>query len=192
MNILILNASPRRKGNISAMLGAMEEEAVRQGASVNNIRVANLQVKACTGCMTCRSQQACVLPEDDAQRIVKMIETCDTLIIGAPCYWGNIPGQLKVLFDRMVYALMDESPRGFPKPRHKGKQAVLVSTCTTPYPFNILFRQSRGTVKALKEILKWSGFRIKAVIERGGTKEKQIGSKDLSRCRKVVQKVVRK
>ena len=29
MNILILNASPRRKGNISAMLGAMEEEAVR-------------------------------------------------------------------------------------------------------------------------------------------------------------------
>lgn len=189
MNILILNASPRRKGNISAMLGAMEEEALRRGASVDSVRVADLQVKACTGCMACRTRLACVLPDDDARRIVEMVRACDVLIIGAPCYWGNMPGQLKVLFDRMVYALMGESPRGLPKPLHKGKQAVVVSTCTTPYPFNILFRQSRGTVKALKEILKWSGFRIAAVVERGGTKEKPVGPKDLARCRKAVQRV---
>ena len=190
MNILILNASPRHKGNISSMLGAMEEEAVQRGASVNSLRVADLQVKACTGCMACRSRQACVLPEDDAQRIVEMIKTCDVLIIGAPCYWGNMPGQLKVLFDRMVYALMDESSRGIPQPLHKGKQAVLVSTCTTPFPFNILFNQSSGTIKALKGILKWSGFRVKAVVERGGTRQKTIGPKDLDRCRKAVRKVL--
>lgn len=190
MNILILNASPRRKGNISAMLDAMEKEALQQGVHVDTIRIADLQVKACTGCMTCRSRQACVLPDDDAQRIVGMIEACDALVIGSPCYWGNMPGQLKVLFDRMVYAMMGENPRGLPQPLHKGKRAIVLSTCTTPYPFNILFNQSRGTVKALKEILKWSGFRIKAVVERGGTKEKSVGPKDLVRCRKAIQKVL--
>lgn len=190
MNILILNASPRRKGNISTMLDAMEKEALQRGTHVDMIHVADLQVKACTGCMACRSRQACVLPDDDAQRIVEMIKTCDVLIIGSPCYWGNMPGQLKVLFDRMVYAMMGETPRGLPQPLHKGKRAIVVSTCTTSYPFNILFNQSRGTVKALKEILKWSGFRIKAVVERGGTKETPVGPKDLVRCRKAIQKVL--
>lgn len=192
MNILILNASPRRKGSISAMLSEMEEEAKHQGASVNNIRVAELQVKACNGCMTCRSRQTCILPDDDAHRMAEMIKACDVLVVGAPCYWGNMPGQLKVLFDRMVYAMMGETSRGLPKPLHKGKRAIVVSTCTTPHPFNILFKQSRGTVKALKEILKWSGFQIKAVVERGGTKERPIGSKDLARCRKAVLKAMKK
>lgn len=190
MNILILNASPHHKGNISSLLGVMEEEALRQGAHVDTIRVADLQVKACIGCMACRSRQTCVLPNDDAHRIAEMIKACDVLVIGAPCYWGNMPGQLKVLFDRMVYAVMGETPRGLPKPLHKGKRAIVVSTCTTPFPFNILFNQSRGTVKALKEILKWSGFRIKAVVERGGTREKPVNSKDLVRCRKTIQKVL--
>lgn len=190
MNILILNASPRRKGNISSLLGVMEEEALRQGVHVDTIHVPDLKVRACTGCMTCRSRQTCVLPDDDAHRIAEMIKACDVLVIGAPCYWGNMPGQLKVLFDRMVYAMMGETPRGLPQPLHKGKQAIVISTCTTPYPFNILFNQSRGTVKALREILKWSGFRIKAAIERGGTKEKPVGPKDLKRCRKAIQRVL--
>ncbi len=190
MNILILNASPHRKGSISTMLDVMEKEAMQQGAYVNTVRVSDLQVRACTGCMVCRSKQICTLSDDDVQRIVEMIKACDVLIIGAPCYWGNMPGQLKVLFDRMVYALMGETSHGLPKPLHKGKQAVVVSTCTTTYPFNILFKQSRGAVRALKEILKWSGFRIKAVVERGGTRKKPIGSKDLERCRKAIQKVL--
>lgn len=192
MNILILNASPRSNGSICAMLNAMEKEAVQQGAHVDTIRVADLQVKACTGCMACRTRRDCVLPHDDAQRIAEIIKACDALIIGAPCYWGNMPGQLKVLFDRMVYALIEDNPHGFPKPLHKGKQAILVSTCTTPYPFNILFDQSRGTVKALKAVLKWTGFRVKAVIERGSIKEKPVDSKDLTRCQKAVQKILQK
>ncbi len=115
MNILILNASPRRKGNISAMLDAMEKEALQQGVHVDTIRIADLQVKACTGCMTCRSRQACVLPDDDAQRIVGMIEACDALVIGSPCYWGEHAGTTQSPF--RPYGLCDDGGKSsWPSP----------------------------------------------------------------------------
>ena len=116
--------------------------------------------------------------------------TRDALVIGAPCYWGNMPGTLKVLFDRMVYGLMGESPRGVPLPLHKGKRAIIVSTSTTPWPFNIWFRQTRGTVRALREILKWSGFHVMAAIERGDTRQRPVNEKDLTRCRRAIHRVL--
>ncbi len=188
MNVLMLNGSPRRDGNISRMLDTMQEEAENRGMQVTLLRVSALQVQPCRGCMSCRGSGACILPEDGAQYVLDRIRACDVLIIGAPCYWGNMPGQLKVLFDRMVYGMMGESSKGIPVPLHKGKRAVLVSTCTTPYPFNILFNQTRGVIKALREILKWSGFKIVSCLECGGTKKHPVSGNVLERCRKAVRK----
>ncbi len=187
-HLLIINASPRRKGNLSRMLEAMREEAVAHGVHVDWVNVSDLQVAPCTGCMVCRSRLECVLPEDDAQRTLHRINCCDALIIGAPCYWGNMPGTLKVLLDRMVYGLIGEGKYG-PRPLHKGKLAIVVSTSTTPYPFNRWFNQTRGVIRALKEVLKWSGFRLRACIERGGTRQKPVNAKDLERCRRAVRKL---
>ena len=39
-------------------------------------------------------------------------------MMGAPCYWGNIPGQMKLLFDRIVYGMMRDTPR-FPEPSNE-------------------------------------------------------------------------
>ena len=94
------------------------------------------------------------MPEDDAVRTLDQIKAADAIVIGSPCYWGNLNGHLKMLFDRMVYGMMGETEYGIPIGLHKGKKAVIVSTCTTPYPWNIFFNQTRGVVRALKEILK--------------------------------------
>lgn len=171
------------------MLEAMKQEAEACGHEVWLEWVSNLHVRFCTGCMKCRASGHCILPEDDAQRILSLIREADGLIVGAPCYWGNMPGTLKVLFDRMVYGLMGESPKGMPCPLHKGKRALLVVTCTTPWPFSIWFRQSRGTVRALREILRWSGFRIVKAIERGGTRTHPLTERDLEKCRKAVRRL---
>lgn len=168
----------------------MESEARRWGADTDYIHVTSLQVHPCTGCMKCRTSLACVLPVDDAQRVLALLEECDALVVGAPCYWGNMPGQLKVLFDRMVYGMMGESRRGMPLPLHKGKKAVLVSACTTPWPFNVWFNQSHGTVRALREILKWSGFRILSIIEKPGTKRHpDLTDRDERKCGKAIRKL---
>ena len=103
MKILIINGSPRKQGHILKMLQLMETEAKDNGDEVTVVRVADLAIRPCIGCMSCREKLKCCLPEDDAQRVLKQIEEAHALIIGAPCYWGNLPGQLKVMFDRIVY-----------------------------------------------------------------------------------------
>lgn len=191
MKILIINSSPRRQGNISKMLDLMKQEAESLEVETNYIRASELKVHPCIGCMKCRETLKCCLPEDDAQQVLHFIEEADALIIGAPCYWGNMPGTLKVLFDRMVYGMMGENSMGIPLPLHKGKKAIIVSTSTTPYPFNILYNQTRGVVKALKEILKWSGFKVVKAIERGGTrKHLGLSEKEMIRCKKIVHKLL--
>lgn len=189
-NLLIINGSPRQRGNISDMLDTMEQEAMNMGWKTAHVRTNNLNIRPCTGCMSCRTTGKCCLSEDDAIRVLEKIREADALIVGAPCYWGNIPGQMKLLFDRIVYGMMGETLHGYPQPLHKGKKAIIVSCCTTVFPFNILFGQSRGAVKALREILKWSGFRIVGTLEKGGTrKHPRLTMREKARCRKLLDKL---
>lgn len=189
MKLLIINGSPRKKGLISQMLRIFHEQAIATGVEVTEVYANDLQIKPCMGCMVCRSKRHCVLPEDDAQRVLALIQQADAIVIGAPCYWGNIPGQLKLLFDRIVYGMMRDTPR-FPEPLMQGKKAVFISTCTTPFPFNILMNQSRGAIRALREIGRFSGWKIVDTIERGGTATRpQLSPRDISKCHKAFRKL---
>ena len=189
MNLLIINGSPRKKGLISQMLRVFHEQAIASGIEVTEVYANDLQIKPCMGCMACRSKRHCVLPEDDAQRVLALIQQADAIVIGAPCYWGNIPGQLKLLFDRIVYGMMRDTPR-FPEPLMKGKRLVCISTSTTPFPFNILMNQSHGAIRALREIGRFSGWKIVATIERGGTATRpQLSPRDISKCHKAFRKL---
>ena len=189
MKLLIINGSPRKKGLISQMLRVFHEQAIATGVEVTEVYANDLQIKPCMGCMACRSKRHCVLPEDDAQRVLTLIEQADAIVIGAPCYWGNIPGQLKLLFDRIVYGMMRDTPR-FPEPLMKGKRLVCISTSTTPFPFNILMNQSRGAIRALREIGRFSGWKMVDTIERGGTATRpQLSPRDISKCHKAFRKL---
>lgn len=191
LRVLILNASPREHGNIANMTEAIADEARSLQAEVTLLNACGLQVRPCCGCMTCREKRTCVYPIDDAQRILEYIRLCDILVIGVPCYWGNMPGELKVVFDRIVYGLMKENKYGIPQPLHKGKKAILLSTSTTPYPFNIWFGQSRGAIRALRKILKWSGFKVCATIEFGGTHHRNVDDNVLRKCKKAIRRLLR-
>lgn len=183
MNVLVLNASPRAHGNIHQMLDVICEELKHKGHTIDIVETNSLNIKPCVACMKCRSSHQCVQPEDDAQRVLAKIQWCDALVIGAPCYWGNMPGTLKLMFDRIVYGMMGENKMAVPIGLHKGKRCILVSTSSTFWPANILFHQTRGVVKALKEILGWSGFKIVATIEKGGTfNHPEFTSHDRKRC----------
>ena len=185
---VILNASQRPNSNISQMLSILRNELLACGAKVHYVDVCKLQFRPCIGCMECRSEHECVMPEDDAKTVLRLVQECDALIIGSPCYWGNMTGQLKMLFDRWVYGLMDHSDQGVPRPLLSGKKAVLVTTCSTRWPFNLIFKQSLGTVRALKEVLCWSGFKIAGVIQKSGTLNGEgLSSREIAKCKKIAR-----
>lgn len=185
MKGLILNGSPRRNGKIGQL---MEYAAGVSGEEVELVNVYDLNIRPCTACMKCRATGRCVLPEDDGHGLARKITEADWLVVGSPTHWGNMSAGLKNMFDRLVPVFMGENGLGIPQPRQKGKRAVVVATCTTPYPFNVIFRQSRGTVKMIREVLQTGGFRVYS-LEVPGTKNREtIPEKYLKRLARMVKK----
>ncbi len=166
MNVLIIHASPRRKGVTSTLLSEIEA-SIRSAHKIESVRIYDLEMKPCIGCMRCRPDQRCILSRDDAHVLAEKVRWSDFMIIGCPVYWGNVPGSLKLFFDRNVplfeYAEA-KAIRYVPKPQLRGKRAALVVSCIAPFPYNLLRSQSRGTIGALRTILKAAGVRIEWVI----------------------------
>lgn len=191
MKVLVLNGSPRRKGNVSSMLSIVAEEVRKYGHEAIELNVNDMSVRPCTGCMACRGTLRCVLPEDDAQRVLELIRDAGAVVVGTPCYWGNIPGAMKMLFDRIVYGLMGEGRFGIPKPLHKGKRGLVIATSTTPFPFNRLFHQSGGAVRAMREILGTAGFRVGSIQKGGTMHDVTVSPREEARCRRAALRLLR-
>lgn len=189
MKVLVLNGSPRRNGTVSRMLDAVVA-ALSSDCEVTRCFVHDLHFRSCAGCMKCRSSLHCVLPADDAHRIAEAIREADALIVGSPCYWGNMNGRLKMLFDRTVYVLMGEKPSGMPVALHRGQRAVLVTACNTVWPFSVWCGQTRGVFRALGEVLRWSGYRIAGRIAKSGCrKHGALTAKEMEKCKKLAKKI---
>jgi multimeric flavodoxin WrbA len=166
MNILMLKASPREKGVTSVLIDEIEK-SIASKHFVETILVYKSNMKPCVGCLKCRPDKKCVLPNDDAHTLAEKVKDSDLLIIGCPVYWGNIPGPLKIFFDRNVTLfeyVEAKATKRTPRPRLKGKKAILVVSSGAPFPYNLLASQSRGTIRALRTILKAGGIAIDKVL----------------------------
>jgi len=192
MKILALNGSPRKNGTVASLLKAVMEPLSAEH-EVEWIDVCKLNMKFCTGCMVCREKEICVLPKDDAHLVGKKIQHADALIIGTPTHWGNMCAPLKLLFDRNVPVFMGESPKGLPIPRQKGKLAVVVTACTTPWPFNFILPESRGAIRAVKEVLHYGGYKTVGTITKPGTKKsKEISSSLTEKAKCLGKKLIQR
>jgi multimeric flavodoxin WrbA len=189
MKTLILNGSPKKSGTIASLLKYVAD-GINKQPDIELVNVYDLSMKPCIGCMKCRINEKCCLPEDDAHIIGQKINEADNLIVGTPTYWGNMSAQLKMLFERNVPVFMGESKKGIPIPRQKGKKAIIVTACTTPYPFNFILPESRGAVQSVKEVLKYGGYKLEGVLVKPGTKNnKEIAINTINRANKLGSKL---
>lgn len=190
MKLLFINGSPRKKGTVVHLLKIIKEEIDENRHETEWIDVYDLQMKPCIGCMTCRTTNECILSEDDAHKVGDKIEWADAIIVGTPTHWGNMSAQLKLLFDRNVPVFMGEKPNGIPTPRQKGKLAAVVTACTTPWPFNVIFAESRGAVRAVKEVLHYGGYTyLGAVVKPGTKKQPQLSHGIKTKAKKMGQQL---
>lgn len=164
--LLVCNGSPRPNGTVATLLRTAAEAS---GMQINWVDVYQLQLRPCIGCMQCRETGRCALPDDDGHRMAERIARADALLVGTPTYWANMSGPLKMLFDRIVAALIVEQAQGFPKPLHRGQPAAIITACTVPWPFHTV-AGSRETVRAVRGILGMAGYRIVGTHTRPGTR----------------------
>lgn len=97
----------RKMGNSEILVKEALMGAEELGATVEILRLMDLNIKPCTGCLSCmvRMQKGkaaeCVIKDDDMLFFVEKFRS-DGVIIGAPVYFLCPPGYLKVLGDRML------------------------------------------------------------------------------------------
>ena len=167
MKLLVLNGSPHKKGAPATILRAIAEGASAMGKDVEWVDVYDQEIAPCRGCLRCRPDGECILPEDGAHELARKIHDADALVVGTPTYWGNVSGPLKVLFDRTV-PVWEFFDGGLPQPVQKGKRATVVVTSAAPWPVNQLASQSRGAVRAVRTVLRSGGYRIVGAINMPG------------------------
>jgi multimeric flavodoxin WrbA len=169
MKVLILNASPRKKGKVASILAAVADGA-RDTHEVEWVDIYGLSIKPCLSCMKCRPDRPCALPADDGHAVAGKIAAADVLVVGTPTYWGNMSAPLKALFDRSVTTFERLGLTGLPRPLHRGKKAVIVTASSAPWPYNLLPSQAAGAVRCVRTVLTGGGFRVAGVVILGSTR----------------------
>lgn len=186
MRIVALNGSPRRNGRVSDAVEEILAGAQETGHDTDHIHLGDLDIRDCTGCMKCQNDPPCVI-RDDVEQVEDAIEGADVLVLASPVHWGNMSGIMLRTMERLFGFLIEEQPRGAPTARAaEGKKAILVTACSTPWPLNWVFNQSRAVFSRFKEICRYSGIRIidKFVIA-GTLSMEEVPEKTLRKARRL-------
>jgi multimeric flavodoxin WrbA len=108
MNILGLLGSSRAWGNTELLVTEVAKAAVGGDSqiTVRLLRLTDLRLAYCNGCMSCAMQEGgpCSL-DDDMEFLLSEYRAADALILGAPAYTLLPPGPLKLIADRLIMYL---------------------------------------------------------------------------------------
>ena len=171
MKVLGIYASPRKGGNSDTLLDETMKAIHSQApeAEFINIRVSDLNLRACNACMDCFRTHNCSIKDDDFARVFKVLMESDIVIISTPIYFMGPPSQLKALIDRCLVAYAKRIKR---KKNIKLKRFGGI-IMTAGQPDENMFRGTRSIIKSLY----WSidvGYKGE-VLSGGMDKHKSVG-----------------
>jgi multimeric flavodoxin WrbA len=175
MKVLAIVGTRRNEGLISRMCGEILKGAAENGHQTELINLYDYQVGYCTGCWACARLGKCVMgleTGDEFELIFEKVKEAAVIILGSPCYWGNVSGIMKNFFDRHSGSAMYKPPHAsqFSKmkfseklrtlvgqmknfgahPYLRGKGFIIVTAMTVPFPVSRLSGDLPQTVKAMR------------------------------------------
>lgn len=120
--ILLVNGSPRVKGNTAVLAEALAEGVRSAGGMIDLASLANLNLRhpGCSACMGCQqpgNRGKCVLGDDLAELVGK-IPQYDVLVFAFPVYFFSPNAQIKMFLDRM-FCLFDAKTNSILIPKIK-------------------------------------------------------------------------
>jgi multimeric flavodoxin WrbA len=94
--VLFISGSPRN-GNTNFALSKIYDSIETDYKEL--IFLKDKDVKFCKGCLACHARPKCIIKDDMADILTKMINS-DIFIIGTPNYFDNVSGLMKNFIDR--------------------------------------------------------------------------------------------
>ncbi len=99
MDILVVCASPRARGNSDTVSEYLVEKFSELGLNPILIRLRNFRIEPCRGCRECLKRGSCTI-EDDMKLLTDYLLRCKSLVIVTPVYFNSVPSILKSFIDR--------------------------------------------------------------------------------------------
>ena len=103
MKVLMINGSPRPKGNTATALAEMERVFGAEGIEVETVQIGNKDIRGCIACGTCGERGACVF-DDAVNEIAAKFEQADGLVVATPVYYASPNATVIALLDRLFYS----------------------------------------------------------------------------------------
>lgn len=102
MAYLVVNASPRPKGNCDTLSRLAAKDVEAAGETARLLVLCDLRLSQCVGCMSCVLSGAQCRLDDDIYEVLESMADAQGLIMVAPTYVTTIPATLKLVLDRYL------------------------------------------------------------------------------------------
>lgn len=103
MKILLINGSPKEKGNTFYCLDEIRAELERNGLEGEILWLGKKAVEDCTGCGACRASGRCAF-DDAVNRVNERAGGFAGIVAGSPIYYGGPNGRICSFLDRLFYS----------------------------------------------------------------------------------------
>ena len=105
MKVLMVNGSPKSKGNTAAALAEVGAALEGHGIEWEVFQLGAAPVRDCIGCGKCAELDcACVFDDDMVNDLIKAAQQADGFIFGTPVYYAHPTGRILSVLDRAFYA----------------------------------------------------------------------------------------
>ncbi len=102
MKVIGIVGSPRKGGNTELLTAQALTAIAMEGLDTELISMAGLDIRGCTACMACDTEECCAIEDDLFPLYLKMKEA-DGIILASPVYFGSATGIMKSLMERTGY-----------------------------------------------------------------------------------------
>ena len=166
--ILVVQGSPRKKGNSIALAEQIAKGAESVGAVAERIYLHDKNISPCQACYACQrpDSSGCAI-DDEMQPIYKKLIDTDCWIIASPVYWFTMSAQTKLFMDR-CFAL-----QAYKKDAFAGKRIAIAMSYGDTDAFN------SGCVNALRtfqDAFKYAGANLVGMVYGSAEKPGEIKS----------------
>ena len=104
MKVLLINGSPKGKGNTDIALSEVAKALEANSIETEIVSIGTKAVQGCIACNRCAESGRCVFGDALYTTIREKLETADGIVIGSPVYYAGPNGSLCALLDRLFYS----------------------------------------------------------------------------------------
>jgi len=109
MKVLLINGSPKERGNTFRALSEVSAALNSEGVETQIVNIGKQAMQGCIACGWCGREGKCTYKDDVYYKVWRAVKDgIDGIVVGSPVYYGGPNGSLCALLDRVFYSLSRE------------------------------------------------------------------------------------